>query len=252
MPLPNQTFTTIQQLINYINTVFITNGNNGITGEQGNNILNGLTSFIKNYTINNSLAAILSANGGVVVLPKPVTIFTGNPDSIQWADDVQNEYYIVNATGFDIPLTTGFSYTDQFGTAQIVIPARVSIHIAKAINNSWVQINNLPGSGSGGDLPPQTQHNGQFLRTNGTTASWGDPFLFVDNTDFDTDGVTCILPALASNKFDIFFDTIPGFIYEQDGQWTYRLGGGFVLNIPGINANTSQVRFHLFLKGLNS
>lgn len=252
MPLPAQTYANIQDLINYINNFFITNGNKEISGEIGNNILNGLTSFIKSYTLNNSLAAISSVNTGVVVLPKPITVFTQVPTSIQWVDDVQNEYYIVNATGINISLTNGFSYIDQYGASQVIIPLRTAIHIAKATNGSWIQVNNLPGSGGSGNLPPQTGHQGQFLQTNGTSSNWFDPVIFVQSADFDPDGVTYTNTNLASNKFEIFFDTLAGFIYVQDGQWSYKTGGGFKILIPGIDANTQVLRLHLFLKGLNS
>lgn len=251
MPTPSQTFSSMQALLNYINSLFITNGANSITGEEGNNILNGLAKFIRSYTLNNGLARISTA-GGVVVLPAPITVFTAAPTSIQWADNVQNEYYIINATGAGIPLTAGFSYSDAFGDAQTTIPARTSIHIAKATNNTWVQINNLPGTGGGSGLPPQPTHNGQFLRTDGASPDWADPVLFVQNADFEPDGVTVVNTDLANNKFMIFFDTLAGFIYQEDGQWDYVSGGGFKILIPNINANNQQLRLHLFLKGLNS
>lgn len=37
-----------------------------------------------------------------------------------------------------------------------------------------LKVANLNGGGGGGGLPSQTGHSGQFLTTNGTTASWGD------------------------------------------------------------------------------
>lgn len=253
MAYPQQTFQTIQSLLNYINTYVITNGSNAITGVELNNVVNSLASFIQSYSVNAGLATICSQSGGsAFILPTPIVIFTQVPTSIQWPGNVQNEYYMDNCTSSPIPLTNGFTYTDQFGTGQTVIPARTAIHIAKAINGTWFQVNNLSGSGGGGSLPPVTGHAGQFLMTDGAGYLWADPVVFITNSSFSPDGVTVALPGLVNNHFDIFFDTLAGFIYVQDGQWSYVSGGGFKLLIPGINANTQQLRLHLFVKGINS
>lgn len=249
MPLPNQTYPNLQDLINYTNDFFIPNGTKSISGEIGNNILNGLGFFINSYVLNSQLAAISSVTSGVVALPRPITVFTAAPTSIQWVDNIQNEYYIVNATAVNIPISAGFSYVDEFQIAQTFFPARATIHIAKAINGSWVKVNNIPSTGS---LPPEAGHPGQFLMTNGASASWVDPVIFVQSSDFQPDGVTYLNTNLSFNKFHIFFDTLSGFIYVEDGQWSYVTGGGFKILIPGINATTQQLRLHLFLKGLNS
>jgi hypothetical protein len=246
--IPSLNFPTLAACLAYCNTYFIPNGNKEITGDEGNNILNGLGYFINAYVLNSQLAAISSVTTGVVALPRPITVFTAAPTSIQWVDNIQNEYYIVNATPFNIPISAGFSYVDEFQIAQTVFPARATIHIAKAVNGSWVKINNIPGTGS---LPSETGHEGQFLSTNGSSSEWVDPVIFVQSSDFQPDGVTYTNINLAFNKFEIFFDTLSGFIYEQDAQWSYVMGGGFKILITGINANTQQLRLHLFLKGLN-
>lgn len=252
MPIPSQTFANMQALLNYINSLIITNGNNSITGEEANNALNGLATFIQSYTINNGLVRISSVASVVVVLPAPMTVFTVVPTSIQWSDNVQEEFYITNATGTPIPLSSGFSYTDQYGTAQTVIPARTSIHIAKATNGSWLQQNNLPGSGSGAGLPPTTGHSGQSLSNDGSSYLWTDMVVFVQSSDFESDGVSYVNANLSIYKLMIYCDTLAGWIYIEDGQWSYITGGGFKILIPGLNANNQQLRFHLFLKGLNS
>lgn len=258
---PQQNFASLTSLINYINAQVITNGNNAITGVVANNVFNGLASFLESYLINFGLVTIDSSTGSVVVLSKPMTVFTGAPTSIQWPGNPQNEYYVTNATAAAIEITNGFSYTDQYGTTQTSIPARTSVHIAKATNGSWVLMNNLSGTSGGGGLPPQPGHLGQFLSADGGTGTWADTWIFVTNVDFLSDGVTCILPIpdAQNYKFDIFFDTLSGFIYEQDGQWSYysNPGGsppeyGFKILIAGINANSQQVRAHVLLKGLNS
>lgn len=146
MPLPAQTFNTISELLNYINTFIVPNASQQINGKEHNNVENGLASFIVKYTLNSALATIVTS-GGIVTLPTPVTVLsTPAPTAINWPDNVQNEYYIVNATGSDIPFTAGQTYVDQFGIAQTFIPAHNVIQIAKATNGSWVQVSNLPGT----------------------------------------------------------------------------------------------------------
>lgn len=259
MTYPQQTFASIQALVNYINAYVIENGHNAITGVEANNILNALAGFIQSYTLNNGLVKIDSTTGSVVVLSRPMTVLTGAPTSVQWPGNAQNEYYITNATSNAIPITASFSFTDQFGTAQQSIPARTSIHIAKADNGSWIQQNNLPGSGSGGGLPPQAGNIGKALFADGNTGLWQDPIIFVDQTSFEPDGVTCLLNIPPNYHFMIFFDTLAGWIYEQDGQWQYVNNPGdsppqfgFKLLIGGVNANTQPVRLHIFLIGQNS
>lgn len=249
MPLPGQTFSTIELLLTYINTYVIPNGQEEITGEIDNNVMNALANFIKSYTVNNSLARLIST-GGVVVLPKPVTIITTVvPTSLQWDDNVQSEYYIVNTLGSDIPLASGFVYYDEYLTANTVIPARSVIHIAKAENQNWMQVNNIPTASI---LPPQTGNQGRVLTTNGSTASWTDNVLYIKSADFESDGVTYLNSDLVNNKFDLFFDTLAGFIYSEDLQWQYVTAGGFTILIPGIDANTQDIRIHLFKRGKNS
>jgi hypothetical protein len=257
MPLPSMTFTTLQQLLNYINTVFVTNGANGITGDEGNSILNGLGNFINSYTLNSRLSSISSTPSIVVTLPTPITVFTQVPTSIQWVDNVQNEYYIVNATGFNIPLSAGFSYVDQFGTAQTVIPFRTAIHIAKATNGSWVQINNIGGGGSG-NLPSVIGHQGQALYNNGASAFWSDNFLQIAPGDANyinattwVNGSSYISPSFSSPKFGLFWNDIPRFLLQNVSpvEWQY-VTNGFQVFEPGFNGASANV--FLLFKGINS
>ena len=193
--------------------------------------------------------------GGDFSLTRPITVFTGTvPDSIQWPDNLQNEYYIINATGFDIQLATGFSYIDPYLTIQTIVPARTTIHIAKAQNLSWLQVNNAVGEGT---LPPQTGHEGEFLMTNGNSAKWFSPCLYVSSDDFEADGVTYLNPNLTESKFLLFWNEVPRFLYDQEqnpGQieWHYKNEGGFEIVIPGFDANINDVHIYLFLKALNS
>jgi hypothetical protein len=255
MPLPSTTYPNIASLINDINTRFVPNGMELITGDIGNSQLNGLANFIVEYTLNSGLAGI-SSSTGVVPLSKPVTVFTVTPTSVSWPDNIQNEYYIVNATANDISLASGYSYIDQYQAAQTTIPARTSIHIAKATNGNWILVNNI-GGGAGASLPPQPGHEGEFLTTNGTSASWFSPCLFITSDDFESDGVTYLNSSISDNQYLLFWNDLPRFIYNQDQnasqiEWEYVVGGGFKILFPGFDANLNNYFLCLFLKGLNS
>lgn len=256
MALPSQTFPTIAQLISYINTFIVPNGLDLITGDEANSVLNALSNFIIDYTMNGRLCGI-SSSTGVVPLSKPVTIFTVAPTSINWADDVQFEYYIVNATGVNIPLTAGFSYIDQYGNAQTLVPFRSALHIAKAPNGSWFQINNLGGNTSG-NLPPSPGHQGQFLETNGNSSFWSDPVLEISSADF-ANATDYVNPNLINNRFAIMWDDLPSRIYTNlstptwpASTWKYLAGGGFSMLSPGFDATANMYHFTLWLKGITS
>jgi hypothetical protein len=247
-------FPNITALRTYVNNYIIPNGINEITGLEDNTALNGIIDYILNSMVNNGFVHIVST-GGIVVLPAPITLFTSVlPTSIQWNPNFQNEYYIVNGLGVNIPLTAGYSYIDAFGTSQTVIPARTAIHIAQATNGSWIQINNVGNGGSAG-LPPETGHNGQFLTNNGTTASWADTHLTLKAVNFQPDGVTYLNPDIGVNyHVSVFAPDIPNFIYAENGQWQYVTGpNGIKLLVPGLNANTNpNMIIELFFKGINT
>ena len=255
MPIPSQTFTTIAQLFSYLNSLVIPNGANEITGAEVNNVLNGLGNFIINYTMNANLAGI-SSSTGVVSLSKPITVFTAIPTSIQWPDTVQNEYYITNATGSNIPLTGGYSYTDQYGTAQTVVPSRTSIHIAKATSGTWYQVNNLGGSGSS-SLPPVTGHAGQALVTDGNSTFWSSLNISLTSASFQADGRTYLNATLgptADFLVSVFWSDLPNFLYISNGDWQYVTSpsNGIKILNPAFNANTNpNLHVELFLKGIN-
>jgi hypothetical protein len=242
--LPNQTFSTIQQLINYINTVFVTNGANGITGAEGNNILNGITTFLQSYLVNNSLVTIYNTNPGTVyMLQTPMTLFTTVPTSIQWPNNVQNEYYIINATSQNIPIAGGYSYTDQYGTVQTTIPARTAIHIAKATNQSWVQVNNLGESGGGG-LPPVTGNGGESLFTDGNSTFWAPGIIPIYEGDSNWESATQWVNGhsynvtIPSPKFLIFWNEIGRYLLPAEYEF---VSGGFNVLVAGFNSATANV-----------
>jgi hypothetical protein len=245
-------FSNITALRNYVNTYINTNGVNSITGNEDNTALNGVIDYILNSMVNNGFVHIVST-GGVVVLPAPMTLITSVlPTSIQWNINFQNEYYIINGLGVNIPLAAGYSYTDSFGTIQNVIPARTAIHIAQAINGSWIQVNNVGNGGSAG-LPPETGNNGRFLTNNGTTANWADPHITITSADFQSDGVTYLNSDIGVNyHVSIYSPDIPNFIYVSKGDWQY-VSGGFKILLPWFNANTNpNLILELFFKGINT
>lgn len=249
MPIPSQTFTNIQQLITYINTYIIPNGNFEIDGEEANNALNALANFIPEYAINAGNGGDIHNTGGVYPLVKPVTVFSSVvPTSVSFPGNIQNEYYIVNATGFNIPIAT--PYLDQYGTSQIQIPARTSIHIGRLQNGSWVLLNNLGGGGGGGSLPPQAGKEGMGLVTNGASAYW-QPVMPIRlyMSDFEPDGITCLSPKLNGlNRYFMYIrnanlfitqdeDSPPDFIYVTNG---------FQLMMPWFNPAADAWKFIVY------
>jgi hypothetical protein len=136
-----QSFPNISALNNFINTKIIPNGIKSITGQDENDVQIALSNFIVSYGINTTSADVSSASG-IILLTKPVTLFTGSlPTSIQWPDNVQNQYYIVNTFGVPIPLSAGFSYLDEALVERTNIPALSAVQIMKAENGSWIKVN---------------------------------------------------------------------------------------------------------------
>lgn len=246
MAYPEQTFSTLLALRNYTNTNLIPNGMQEIDGSALNNVLNSIYDFLVQYTVNGELANVDNTSGQVVVVSKPMTVFMGAPTSIQWDDDVQNEYYFINATGYDIPISVGYSYMDVYEDTKVIIPARQVIHIAKAVNGGWVQVNNIGGGGSA-DLPPQSGNSGKVLATNGTTPFWVGMTHKITSADFE--GPTeCPLPQFAAFDLEIFFCDLPNFIFESAGQWAALPGGGFEVLISGFDSTSWNYTFIIMLK----
>lgn len=139
-------FNTIPELLNYINAHIIPNGQKDITGEEHNNVENGLAEFILKYNINEETASIENG-GGVMVLQNPFTVISGSvPTSVQWPGNIFNQYYIINTLGVPVPLAAGFSYSDTGLITRTAIPAQSIAHIVKTENGSWVQVNVAQGS----------------------------------------------------------------------------------------------------------
>lgn len=235
MAYPNQTFASIALLQNYINTKIVTNGTQEIDAVAMNNVLNSLCTFIVEYTMNGSLANVENSSGQVIVVSKPITIFTGAPLSVQWPLNVQNEYYLINETGYDIPISAGYSYVDVYENEKTIIPARQVVHIAKTISDGWVQVNNVGGGGSA-DLPPQAGNSGKVLATNGSTPFWVGTTHKITEANF-TSARECPLPQFAAFDLEIFWCDLPNFIFESADQWQPIPGGGFEILLPGFDSS---------------
>jgi hypothetical protein len=257
MSFPVQTFTTIAELISYINIYIIPNGLQEITGTEHNNIENALANFIVQYTLNSPKASLV-AGGGALLLPTPITVFTGIPTSVGWSDNLQNEYYVVNTTALAIPLTAGFGYIDPFQVLQTTFPARTVIHMAKAVNGSWFQVNNT-GSGSG-VLPPPGGHNGQVLFSNGSAPFWSDPVLQIAASDPNwingttwVNGSSVVNPSFSSPHFTLFWNDLSRYLLQNvsPAEWQY-VANGFQVLLPGWDAQLQDVNLFLSFKGANS
>jgi hypothetical protein len=150
MPLPSQTFPNFNALLNYINTQWIPNGTGNITGDIGNNVVNGLLTFIEQSSINYSKVHIVSI-GGAVVIPSsnPTLLISGTtPSSVTWQDNIYNEIVIINTLPVSVPLLSGTVYYDTSLIAQNFIPAGKAIRLLKSTNNLWVT-----DGGGGAKLP---------------------------------------------------------------------------------------------------
>lgn len=248
MPLPSQTFANIiPDLINYINNEIKPNGAREIDGDALNNALNALATFIIKYQVNGELAAVINSTTALVVA-KPITIFTAAPATITVNDNVQNEYYFVNATGNSISFNTAFTYTDPYGDVKTSLPPFLAIHIAKATNGSWIQINNI-GGGTGGDLPPQSGNQGKALITTGESPFWGALHLSIKGSDF-ANATEYINEYLTNFTLSIFISEMGRFIYEDTGEWE-PITDGFKVLLPGFDATDPSIanwHFELFLK----
>lgn len=158
MALPEQTFNTLGELVNYTNTDIVPNGRKEINGVENNNVLNGLAKFIPEYTMNAVDGADVVTAGGAIVLSRPITIFnTVKPTSVTWTNNVQKEYYISNPFSQVIDIVGSKSYFDNNLINRTQVPPKSILHIAQAENGSWVQI----ATSSPSDAPVGGGGNGQ-------------------------------------------------------------------------------------------
>jgi len=141
--MPTVTFNTIQDLITYINQFIIVNHNNEITGEQHNNVENGLSSFIISSPRNYNKAYVTSvAAAFVAVASQCVLVFKpGATGSIQLIDNKWNEWVIYNNSGANKTLVGAIpNYVSQTGTVRNYAPAGKVLCLAKGNDNVWYEI----------------------------------------------------------------------------------------------------------------
>lgn len=148
--MPSQTFSTLDEWQVWIDANIKTNGNQEITGDDGNITESAAVKFIKRSPLNWEKTAIVSA-GGAVVASRPITVFmTTTPTSLTWGDNIYNEFVFINMTSNVIPLLGTLVYYNAFGTPIDEIPANQVVNIVKSSNDLWVQYNSvLPAPLSG-------------------------------------------------------------------------------------------------------
>lgn len=150
MPYPQQTFATFEELMNYINTEWVTNGEGDITGVIGNNVVNGLLTFIRQSPLNWETIKVVATSGSVSVT-RPLTLFYSlTPSSVSWTDNIYHEFVLINTTTSDIPLASGSFYYDISFLQKTTIPARTSVNISKAENGLWFQTNSTGSNTNAG------------------------------------------------------------------------------------------------------
>jgi len=150
MPL----FPNIDALEAYVDANITTNGNNEITGQEGNISLNGCIEFIRQSPLNYAKASVVNSTAAQIA-QTPVVVFTSStPASLTWGDNIYNEYVFINMTSSAIPLLGLLVYYTPLGTVADSIPANSVVNVFKAANDLWVQGNNT-GSGGGGSSQKQ-------------------------------------------------------------------------------------------------
>ncbi len=148
MPFPTQSFPDFISLMNYIDTYIIPNGIELIDGEEMNNVTNGLLAFIEQSPLNYQKALVINTTG-VANVTQPINVFiTNTPSSLQWVDNIYNQYVFVNTTNTPISIGGGLKYYDINLNPKTTIPAKTIVSIAKASNNLWISIYNAGGSSS--------------------------------------------------------------------------------------------------------
>lgn len=136
---PQQTFTDFTQLLNYINTEVVTNGNEEIDAIIMNNVVNGLLTFIEQSPLNSPKGTIVSS-GGNVVLNSPVTLISGTtPINVTWGNNIYNQYVIINS--LSVPVTTLVSFKDILGNVINSIPPQSVLNLYQLSNGDWVNTN---------------------------------------------------------------------------------------------------------------
>lgn len=145
--MPTVTFSTIAELIIYVDQYIKVNHNNEITGEQHNNVENGLAQFIISSPRNYNRAYVTGAAAAFVATSiQCVLVFkSGATGSIQLTDNKWNEWIIYNNSGANKTLVGSIaSYKTINGVTRNYVPSETILNIAKGNDNIWYE------SGGGG------------------------------------------------------------------------------------------------------
>lgn len=192
---PKNTFSDFAALLNYINAYWITNGVQEITGVIGNDVVNGLLTFVEQSPLNWQTADIQSG-GGVISATRPITVFMGTvPTMVSWGDNIYNEWVFINTTLGNIPTLN--PYVDINLQNVFTIPAKSIINICKARNGVWI-LKSLPASGSGVIVPPLV----------GTVGDGGPDDPAADSTTFQSNKLKN-LGATNGGKITLLYAEVP-------------------------------------------
>lgn len=149
--MPTITFNTIGELVTYIDQFIKVNHNNEITGEQHNNVENGLAQFIISSPINYNKAYVTATAAAFVgVASQCVLVFkSGATGSVELVDNKWNEWVVYNNSGANKALAGSIATYKTFsGQTKNYFSNGVVTHLAKGSDNIWYQIDN--GAGGGG------------------------------------------------------------------------------------------------------
>jgi len=124
-----------------------------------------------------------------------------------------------------------------------------------AICSVYVAHSHSPSGGGGIELPSQDGHEGEVLFTDGAgNLYWADTHIEYVSANFDLDGITVTDSRLANNTFDLFWNEANRYLNDEepDPEFTRIVGGGFIINIVGFDANLADYHLYAELKGLNA
>lgn len=149
-PFPN-----ISSLRTFIDQYITENHNNEITGENHNQVENGLLDFIIRAARNWDKATVI-ANAGLYQPSSDQSILIFKPSaigSIELMDNQWHEWTIVNQTPNSKQITGDISsYVKIDGTFSSFIPATISTTLVLGTDNKWYEASNRGGGSSGSDI----------------------------------------------------------------------------------------------------
>jgi len=229
MPYPQQTFNTFDELRQYENTEWVTNGNNDITAVIGNNVVNGLLSFIEKSPLNWQKSQLIS-DGGVQAASRPVVVFIqSGASSFTFPDNIYNQYVFINTTASTIPLGSSQVYYDIDGVPVDYIPAKSVITIYKSNNDLWIM------GQTGSTIPP----SGAALRM--VVGEAGAPV--TGESTFQSDLLIGI--AGADGRFSFQIDGVSVMSYGLNASFTIDNDTGEIDISPNVWVEDSSIEIPL-------